>query len=167
MAVADELGYLFRHHAWATIGLIDFCRELPAAMAAASAPGTYGAILPTLGHLVGADEFYAFLATGIGPDEPLSPEQPYGFDDVRRHAEAASERWAGLFQGPVALDRRVEFPVSNYRREATLGVVLAQALTHGGLHRAEVGVVLGHHGIETPDLTAWAFGRSRGELEFR
>jgi hypothetical protein len=30
-----------------------------------------------------------------------------------------------------------------------------------------VGLVLGQHGIQTPDLTARAFGASTGELEFR
>jgi uncharacterized damage-inducible protein DinB len=166
-ADADLLAYAFRHHTWATTGLIDLCRRLPADAASASAPGTYGDILTTLGHLVGADEFYAYLATGLRPEHPLRADQPYDLEEVGRRATEVGERWTALFGQPLGMDRVVQLPPDGRRASATLGVVLVQALNHAAEHRAQVATVLGHHGIDPPDLGGWAFGVAVGEVELR
>src|SRR5262249_36050781 len=141
--------------------------SLPAEMAEAGAPGTYGGIRTTLGHIVGAEEYYAFAATGLRPERPLSDEGPYSFEELRRRADEVAARWATLFRAPVALDRVVEFPPPGGRRSATLGVIVAQALNHAAEHRAQVATVLGQHGIDPPDLGAWAFGVETGDVELR
>ena len=57
----------FAHHAWATMQLIDVCRALNAEQLATSVPGTYGSILDTIRHVVGADASYLnLLTTGRG-----------------------------------------------------------------------------------------------------
>ena len=47
----------FAHHVWATLRLIDACLALSDAQLATAVPGTYGSILQTMRHLVGADSF--------------------------------------------------------------------------------------------------------------
>ena len=54
----------FRHHVWATLRLIDVCLELSPEQLGTSVPGTYGSILDTQRHLVGADANYLFVMTG-------------------------------------------------------------------------------------------------------
>ena len=53
----------FDHHVWATIKLIDVCLELDEKQLETAAPGTYGSILDTMRHLVGADSWYLFDMT--------------------------------------------------------------------------------------------------------
>jgi uncharacterized damage-inducible protein DinB len=45
----------FAHHNWATQRVIDACAALTPEQLATPAPGTYGSIIDTLRHLVGAD----------------------------------------------------------------------------------------------------------------
>lgn len=54
----------FEHHAWATLRLFDACGSLDAERLATSVPGTYGSILDTFRHIVGADASYLFTLTG-------------------------------------------------------------------------------------------------------
>ena len=46
----------FRHNSWATLRLLDFCREIDPGLLDATARGTYGSIGETLAHLVGMEE---------------------------------------------------------------------------------------------------------------
>jgi uncharacterized damage-inducible protein DinB len=54
----------FEHHVWATMRLIDTCLTLSAEQVETAVPGTYGSILETMRHLVGADSWYLFDITG-------------------------------------------------------------------------------------------------------
>ena len=45
----------FAHHVWATEQLIDACLALSSEQLASEVTGTYGSILSTMRHLVGAD----------------------------------------------------------------------------------------------------------------
>ena len=57
----------------ATVTLIDACLKLDPGQLETSVPGTYGSILETMRHLVGADRSYlALLSGGIVVDEPLT-----------------------------------------------------------------------------------------------
>src|SRR3990172_5379360 len=58
------LGDAFAHHAWATLRLIDACLALSAEQLGTAVPGTYGSLLQTGRHLVGADSWYLFTMTG-------------------------------------------------------------------------------------------------------
>ncbi len=54
----------FGHHVWATIQLIDASLPLTPAQLSSSVPGTYGSILDTMRHTVGADRDYLHALTG-------------------------------------------------------------------------------------------------------
>ena len=54
----------FAHHVWATLRLLDTCRALNSEQLETTVEGTYGPILETLRHLVGADASYLYAATG-------------------------------------------------------------------------------------------------------
>ncbi len=54
----------FAHHVWATLRLVDACLVLSDEQLETAVPGTYGSILLTQRHLVGADSGYLFAATG-------------------------------------------------------------------------------------------------------
>jgi hypothetical protein len=63
----------FGHHVWATIRVLDACASLDDAQLATAVPGTYGSIIDTLRHTVGADLYATSCAPAPEPfDEPAS-----------------------------------------------------------------------------------------------
>jgi uncharacterized damage-inducible protein DinB len=48
----------FAHHVWATQPQVDACLALSPQQLGTAVPGTYGSILETARHLVGADSSY-------------------------------------------------------------------------------------------------------------
>ena len=54
----------FDHHVWASLLLMDTCLDLSPDQLETSAPGTYGTILSTMQHLVGADASYLYVLSG-------------------------------------------------------------------------------------------------------
>ena len=63
----------FDHHAWATLRLIEACAPLTEEQLATAVPGTYGSIIDTLRHLVGADRNYLTLLSA-GRVDPIDEE---------------------------------------------------------------------------------------------
>ena len=74
----------FVHHNWATLRLLDACADLDTVQLDTAVPGTYGSIIDTLRHLVGADSGYLFVTTG--ERFPLLEEERLGGKD-EQHAE--------------------------------------------------------------------------------
>ncbi len=87
----------FGHHVWATLRSIDACLPLSSDQLQTAIPGTYGSILETMRHLVGADNSYLFTASGghtsrIKADGMSLPELRIAMED---HGRAWSELLAG------------------------------------------------------------------------
>ena len=61
----------FDHHVWATLRVLDACAPLSDEQLASAVPGTFGSILDTLRHTVGADCSYLDLLSG-GKVQPVT-----------------------------------------------------------------------------------------------
>ena len=59
----------FDHHVWATLVVLDQLAPLSDEQLATNVPGTYGTILDTARHLVGADRWYLFTLTNGAVEE--------------------------------------------------------------------------------------------------
>ena len=82
----------FGHHVWATTRLIDACLELTPGQLETVVPGTYGSILETMRHLVGADRSYLFV---VGDGRlPEIEEAEMDMADLRAAMAAAGPGWA-------------------------------------------------------------------------
>jgi uncharacterized damage-inducible protein DinB len=62
---------LIRYNNWANAQVLAACQELTERQLAATAPGTYGSIHKTLGHIIGAEADYVDRMTGDGPQPPF------------------------------------------------------------------------------------------------
>jgi uncharacterized damage-inducible protein DinB len=142
----------FRHNSWATLRLLDFCRDIDPSLLDATAPGTYGPVKDTLAHLVGEEETLAGMAEGI----PASGSAPaYStLDDLQERARWLAERWERVLEGEPHPERLVQRDGGLVR----LGNVLAQAVHSGNALRAEVGVILRNVGLQPPATDGWAYG---------
>ena len=157
--LADALA----HHAWATIRLLDACLVLPPEQLATAVPGTYGSILETMRHLVGADASYLFVLSG--GRVPEIDESAMDLEQLRATMVAAGPAWASL----VAEDLDPDADVVRHRDDgidshAPLGIRLAQVLHHGTDHRSQVCTALTSLGVEPPAIDAWDFADAEGRL---
>jgi uncharacterized damage-inducible protein DinB len=153
----------FGHHAWATLRLIDTCAELAPEQLATTVPGTYGSIIDTLRHIVGADAGYLFVLTG--GIIPRIDEDAMDLPALRAATETYRDAWLGLVAQDLdpeqVLSRRWDDGTESY---APIGIRLSQALHHGTDHRSQVCTALTSLGIEPPEIDVWAFAVGDGRL---
>ena len=153
----------FAHHAWATVRLIDTCLTLTPEQLATGVPGTYGSILATMRHLVGADRSYLSLLSG-GQVQQID-EDRMSLPELRAAMEGNGTAWAGL----VATDLDADAVLVRRRDDgseshAPVGIRLAQALHHGTDHRSQVCTALTALGVDPPAIDAWDFAWDDGRL---
>jgi uncharacterized damage-inducible protein DinB len=146
----------FGHHVWATLQLIDACRTLSAEQLDTVVVGTYGSILATMRHLVGADASYLNLLTDGRVAEIQEDEMD--LDELRAAMESYGPAWSSLLTDDLDPDvdvvrRRDDGSESH----APLGIRLTQATHHGTDHRSQVCTALTTLGVEPPAIDVWDY----------
>ena len=153
----------FDHHVWATLRVIDACLALSDAQLATTVPGTYGSILDTMRHLVGADASYLELLSD-GKVQPID-EDAMSLAELRPVMEANGPVWAEVLAAAGDPDRMiVRHRDDGSTSTAPLGIRLAQVVHHGTDHRSQVATALTSLGITPPEIDAWDFGWQQGRL---
>jgi len=153
----------FGHHVWATIRLIDACDGLSPAQLESPVPGTYGSIIDTLRHTVGADAGYLFtISHGRYPE---IDEATFDLPMLRQAMQGNGPAWAELLAGdldPAAIV--VRYRDDGSTSSAPLTIRLAQAIHHGTDHRSQVCTALTNLGNEPPSIDAWDYAFKDGRL---
>jgi uncharacterized damage-inducible protein DinB len=153
----------FGHHVWATLKMIDACLPLTEEQLTTNAPGTYGPMLETFRHIVGADSDYLHVITG-GKVAQID-ENSMSLAELRAEMALNDARWAavlGTDPDPDVVVTRVRDDGS--KSHAPLGVRLTQAVQHGTDHRSQIATALTSLGVEPPDIDVWAYALSQGRL---
>jgi uncharacterized damage-inducible protein DinB len=155
----------FAHHMWATHRLLDVCAELDAGALDFVAPGTYGSILDTLRHLVGADRSYLFV---IGEGRlPLVEEEDMDLPQLRRVMAENGSAWDEVLSGELDPDRwLVRVRDDGSEAHAALGVRVAQVIHHGTDHRSQVCTALTLAGVEPPEIDLWDWSHLHGRYRY-
>ena len=153
----------FAHHVWATLRVLDVCLELTSEQLEATAPGTYGSILDTARHLVGADAGYLFVFTG--GRTPRIDEDEMGLPELRAAAKRHGAAWSSLMAQDLDPDAvLVRHRDDGSETHAPASIRLAQALQHGADHRSQICTVLTTLGMEPPAIDLWDFGLQDGRV---
>ena len=159
----SDLQDAFDHHLWATERLIDVCRSLPPEQLATPVPGTYGSILDTMRHTVGADAWYLHVMSG-GRVTRID-EDTMDLEQLSAQLSTHGPAWASLLGALEDPDVEVvAHRDDGSEGHAPLGIRLAQALHHGTDHRSQVCTGLTALGIEPPEIDVWAFGETNGRV---
>ena len=151
------------HHVWATLRVIDACLALSPEQLGTAAPGTYGSILDTVRHIVGADSSYLFVMTG--GRVPLIDEDHMDLPELRTTMESYGAAWSSL----LAQDLDPDAVFMRHRDDgsethAPMGIRLAQAVHHGTDHRSQICTGLTTLGVEPPSIDVWDFGVEAGRV---
>ena len=153
----------FGHHVWATLRLIDACMPLDAQQLETPAPGTYGSILETTRHLVGADASYLHVASG-GRTSRFD-EEGTDLATLRSEMEEHGPAWARVLgEGPERDTILVRVRDDGSENRSPVGIRLAQALHHGTDHRSQICTALTTLGVEPPAIDVWDFGLVDGRV---
>ena len=155
------LGDAFDHHLWATLRLIDACRVLSPEQLETSVPGTYGTIIDTMRHTVGADSWYLFRLAGEG--HPPIEEAGMDLAELRATMERIGPVWSEVLTAGPDPDEVVSvIRDDGSETHAPKGMRLAQVLHHGTDHRSQVCTAITSLGIEPPEINLWAYGEQSG-----
>jgi uncharacterized damage-inducible protein DinB len=151
----------FDHHVWASMRILDACLVLSPEQLAATATGTYGSILDTARHLVGADRWYLFR---IGGERiPLIDEDQMDLAELRAAMERNGAEWPRLLEDGLDPDALIVTRRDDgSETHAPVGIRIAQVLHHGTDHRSQICTVLTTLGVEPPDIDVWDFGAETG-----
>ena len=155
-----------RHDVWATEQLIAHVRKLDPAKLGLTATGTYGTILGTLKHIVGADEGYLVRLLGAKlHDAPFSAAADPDLDEIATHLGHVKDGVERLFGSAFDGDRLItDTPLrrpEQPRIEMAAWVPAAQFVNHGTDHRSQIDTILSTNGLESVDLQVWPYA---GEL---
>ena len=153
----------FEHHVWATLRLLDTCLTLSPEQLETGVPGTFGSIIETMRHLVGADASYLFVLNG--GLTPEIEEAKMGLPELRAVMERNGPAWSSL----LAQDLDPDADIVRHREDgseshAPMGIRLAQVVHHGTDHRSQVCTALTMLRVEPPAIDAWDFADEGGRL---
>jgi uncharacterized damage-inducible protein DinB len=153
----------FGHHVWATLRLMDACMPLTDDQMATAVPGTYGSILDTMRHIVGADASYLFVLGG-GQAEPID-EEAMDLASLRATMATYGDAWSSVIAHRTDPDETL----TRHRDDgstttAPVGIRLAQVLHHGTDHRSQICTALTSLGIEPPFIGVWDYGADDGRV---
>ncbi|HEY7126851.1 MAG TPA: DinB family protein [Ktedonobacterales bacterium] len=147
----------YKYNLWANLRLLDACAHLSDAQLDATTKGTFGSVRETLMHLFASEEGYAwrFHFTGPKPTPPLDEHTPFpGFDELRRRAESSGKELMAMAE-QADMDQILHLDGGTY--DASLMIVMLQAIDHAIDHRSQIATLLSQQGIEPPELDAWAY----------
>ena len=166
--VTNTLIDAFRHNAWANRKLIEFCRGLSGEQLTASTTGTYGNILETMQHIIGGEYFYAYLLSGRELDWPGFDERVIEPEHWEQWADDLAAFWEAALASPIDPDGLLVRPDGpGWTREVRTGVLIAQTLQHGNVHREQISAIITSLGLAPPDLEVWAYAAEVGRDAMR
>jgi len=162
----DGLIDAFRHNAWATRQLLEFCRELSPAQLEASATGVYGSPIDTFWHIVGAEAGYCYRLSGQRPEWDWRTDDTPSLAAIAARAEEMAGRWEAFLTEPFDAERLLRYQWEDEgQMDVPAGIVLAQALHHGNEHRTQIYTVLTELGLEPPEHGVWEFAVETGRAK--
>lgn len=147
---------LIRYNNWANAQILAICQKLSADQLATVAPGTYGSIHRTLGHMIRAEAIYIGRITSQRPQPPFKWEDGPALADIAAFAPRVAD---------ALLDVVQRTPPTQIVREEENGLFLEyearhlfmQAINHGIEHRTNITTILASLGVALPDMDGWGY----------
>lgn len=156
------LAHMLRYERWATLRLIDACRELSDEQMDIRHDWTSGTVRGLLLHLVGGQQTFVLRTKGRQHEGELNRSSAWpGFDAL---VEIAIRAGTDLVEAAESMDaeRHVELGWMEHTYQYPESFFLLHAVEHGVDHRTEIKLALAAIGAGTPDLDGWEFAAAMG-----
>jgi len=150
-----------RYNNWANAEIIALLKRLTPEQLAAGAPGTYGSIHATLGHLVSAEADYIQRITGSAPVPSFRWQDGPSIDAIAEFAALLAPAWLEIIQS-VPQEQMVHEEEDGYFMDYQARLLFMQAVNHGIEHRVNITTILAGLGIPTPELDVWGYLATHG-----
>lgn len=147
---------LIQYNNWANQQLLAICQGLPDEMLAKSAPGAYGSIHATLGHMIAAEADYVGRLTGAGPEPSFKWEERPSVEEIAGFAGQVAGAMLEAIQRTPPEQMVHEEEDGNFV-EYEARVLFMQAIEHGVEHRTNITTILNSLGVALPELDLWGY----------
>jgi uncharacterized damage-inducible protein DinB len=160
----SALRSIFRHNAWANQRLLSHLGELTEEQLTATTSAVYGGVLATMHHIISGEASYWSFFSGRMPSWFQPESVPATLPQLLVWERDLAVCWETTPLDEIDGDA----PVERTRRDGSVtrlkaGIVIAQAIHHGNVHREQVSHILTDLKIEVPDLSLYAYAREAGE----
>jgi uncharacterized damage-inducible protein DinB len=147
---------LIRYNNWANAQILAACQKLTAEQLAAAAPGTYGTIRDTLGHIIRAEADYVGRITGDRPQPSFKWEDQPALADIAAFADQVAGALLDTVQRiPPTYMVHEEEDGNTIDYQARL--LFIQAIDHGIEHRTNITTILSGLDLPTPEVDGWGY----------
>jgi uncharacterized damage-inducible protein DinB len=147
---------LIRYNNWANAQVLAACQELAADQLAAIAPGAYGSIHETLGHIIYAEADYVGRMTGNRPQTSFRWEDGPSPAELATFAEQVADALLDAAQRISPTDIVHEEEDGN-TLDYQARHLFIQAINHGIEHRTNITTTLSSLGLTAPEVDGWAY----------
>jgi uncharacterized damage-inducible protein DinB len=145
-----------RYNNWANAQVFAACQNLTPQQLSASAPGTYGSIHATLGHIIAAEADYINRMTGSGPQPPFRWQDRPALEDIFAFSSEVAEAWFDVIQS-VPLNQIVHEEEDGNTIDYKASLLFLQVVNHGIEHRTNITTILNGLGLPTPEIDGWGY----------
>lgn len=153
---------LILYNNWATQKLLEILENLPAETLALSAPGIYGSIHRTLGHMLASEAEYVRRMTLSETKPPFQWEEGPSVAEIAAYAQTVGEAMLAAVRG-ISPEEMVHEEGDDFTVDYQARVLFMQAIEHGIEHRTNITTILTSQGVELPELDIWGYATSHPE----
>jgi uncharacterized damage-inducible protein DinB len=147
---------LIRYNNWANAKVFVACQKLTEEQLAASAPGAYGSIHATLGHIIAAETDYINRLTGEGPQPPFRWEDKPGLDDIFAFSSIVASALLDAVQR-VTPDHIVHEEEDGKTMDYKASLLFIQVINHGIEHRTNITTIISGLDLPAPEVDGWGY----------
>jgi uncharacterized damage-inducible protein DinB len=147
---------LIRYNNWANAQLFTVCQKLTTDQKNATAPGTYGSIHRTVGHIIAAEADYVGRMTGERPQAPFRWEDGPSLADLAAYANQVAEALLDAAER-IPPTQLVHVEEDDNTLDYQARHLFIQAINHGIEHRTNITTILSGLGLTAPEVNGWAY----------
>jgi uncharacterized damage-inducible protein DinB len=157
----DVTLYMFRHNTWATLQLLDFCKQLSPDELQTAGVGTYDNILETFNHIAHAETNYLQRLSGNTFDW-LAVDETLDLERLKEKISMTFDGWKQYLSREI--DPEEVYYVDDGEYAVRAGIIITQAIHHGNHHREQICAILTGLGYEPPDIQSWEYAWDTGQI---
>jgi uncharacterized damage-inducible protein DinB len=147
---------LIRYNNWANEQVFAAVQKLTPEQQAASAPGAYGSIHRTMGHMVAAEADYINRLTGKGPKPPFRWEDGPAVEDIIAFTKIVAPALLDAVQS-VSPDDIVHEEEDGNTMDYKASLLFIQVIDHGIEHRTNITTILSGLGLPEMEVDGWGY----------